>query len=817
MILKLAWRDIYLNWKRSILAIILFSIPVFAIAFITSFGVFDISSRPLQGPTYSASVATTACEDPSDTACLSDLTRNEVPDLQRVEEATGQRGIFYPIYDVPVSIEFGSEQLLTRTNLVFNELGATPPIQPGHILLDENTAQTLGKNVGDTVQISVPEDSAPREFTVQEITKASFYVSNPALNVADIPGLPAPAEIKSASLPDEWYLRWGSDTELAIASHAPDVYVASSKPLSEQPPRGVTLLDEVFQESISASEVAAAIAMAALAVIFLAAVTGPVFAVAARRNLRINAMLSANGATNQQLFGIMLIQGSLIGGLGAALGLAATFLVGLASRIFSGGEFGILFYWDLLLLLVVAAMLCGLCSALVPALLAIRMDPVQALSEGASVRMRSLRWWHFLAPAFFLGFVLLTRHDGDGFFFGIVGCVATAILSGPLMLLLVARTTRLTMPLRLAARDAVRSYMRTVPAIGAIIGCLLLTGMGVLGSTTATELAQPSAVARIHGGMITGPAPIENHLQEIQQDLQAPLRTDFYELHNYIKPLSVDDPRFDPESSFQLETGPINTVVHSSYYHDLIVATPNVIDAIALQLPGTLTTAQVEDLKKQLSEGKAIVSRPDLAATGSVRIKYDEEVVAEFPAIPLDNSDNTAPYALITPETARSHGLETIYANTQFDGGHQSLLRELLFDYQPLQLTSSGSPIDPFVVLALSGLAFLLVFAITLLLVLLSGMESAQERATLRALGAEHCVIRRYSAAQGLVITLAGVIGATVSGMLMFAITWHEISWQMLQDSLLPLAFLVVGVLAVSWLTGYLVSSVSGAQVARDR
>jgi putative ABC transport system permease protein len=253
-------------------------------------------------------------------------------------------------------------------------------------------------------------------------------------------------------------------------------------PSKDQIPTEALVSTTPFFTRTTVVAAALVVTMALLEVILLA---GPAFAVTARRQSRVLAMLSAAGATRRQRRGVVLSTGLVLGAASAGVGLVGGIV--LARAILPAVEpmtsswFGP-FQVPITVVLAIAA--CGLASALmaafVPAWLAGREDVVLVLAGRRAEQTPRARTPIIglalmgLGVASALAATTSTRLDAAGYTTVLLPLAALltvvgAIFVTPLALSIVARlATRLPLALRYAARDSVRHGLRTVPAVAAV-------------------------------------------------------------------------------------------------------------------------------------------------------------------------------------------------------------------------------------------------------------------------------------------------------------------------------------------------------------
>ncbi len=274
-------------------------------------------------------------------------------------------------------------------------------------------------------------------------------------------------------------------------------------------PAGVTQVEADTVRALAL--VAVIVGLGLLEVVLLA---GTAFAVGARRQVRELGLVAASGGSARDIRRIVLAQGIVLGALGATFGVAAGCAIAFAGRPvwerladseITGWAFG---PWEIAAAALVG-LLSGLAAAVLPAIGAARMGPVNALAGRFRTAVRTRRRGTFAGAAMvvagvacgLVGGALLsddfTAYEdalagvaqsgryveaptvGDtplllllsGATLAIVGVV---LLAAPLIGWIARGATRLPLTARLAVRDAQRHRHRTGPATGAIV--IVVTG-----------------------------------------------------------------------------------------------------------------------------------------------------------------------------------------------------------------------------------------------------------------------------------------------------------------------------------------------------
>lgn len=231
-----------------------------------------------------------------------------------------------------------------------------------------------------------------------------------------------------------------------------------------------------------------------MALIEVALLAGPAFAVNARNQARTLALVAMAGGTPAQARRVILAAGVVLGTLATALGLV---LGVVAARVFQPlvqqfqsdwfGPFEV--PWGWLVPVAVFGLFSALAAAVVPARLAARQDPVAVMAGRRADAAPDPRTPVVGLGLLFIGVVgVVLGVNGDGEVVVAASVVSTMvgmILVTPLLVMVVAALAR-SMPfsIRYAARDASRHRGRTVPAVAAVAATV--AGVVAIGIGTAS-------------------------------------------------------------------------------------------------------------------------------------------------------------------------------------------------------------------------------------------------------------------------------------------------------------------------------------------
>lgn len=515
-LLRLAWRDALRARGRSVLVLVMITLPVLAVTAATVvMATSDVSGtenlerrigaadakiefqnvgRVLQEPDTNGSYASMGRPDP------------EVQDLAHVEEVLGRdvRGLAWNTASTKVVTDKGV------TGAEVDAVDLTDPLAAGLFAVDEgrlpratdevvvNTdLASRGFAVGDALEVQ-----GGATYTVVGIGESSAYRGYPRLAGLD-PRL-APTDAETSMSTGTWLVDAGDVTWPEVLALNKLGAAVTSRAVLEDPPPESEWPAEVrsWQQPVDGNTVAIALLIVTMALLEVVLLAGPAFAVGARKRSRDLALMAASGATPPQARRTILASGVVLGvvgaGLGVALGLAAGWAVLPLAQHYSGSWFGPydVVWWQVG---AVAAfgMVSAVLAAVVPAWLASRQDVVAVLNGRRGDRRPSLR-----SPA--LGVVLL----GAGIAVAAYGAVRTGtetliaasallavfgmILLVPVVLVGLARMSRrLPLVLRFAVRDASRHRTRTVPAVAAVAATV--AGVVALGIANASDAAENEA------------------------------------------------------------------------------------------------------------------------------------------------------------------------------------------------------------------------------------------------------------------------------------------------------------------------------------
>ncbi|MCK7675941.1 ABC transporter permease [Corynebacterium pygosceleis] len=825
---RLARRDLTRHRWRSLAAVLLFALPVMAVLVFAG-AVF--SDRTNQGtdptaPYADVWIGQSPCPDTAEHCEAPDAATVALPDRQRMAENLGtdpDDPIATLDTEARISTPGGTSFDRTATALPDTVTGAP---EPGSFMARENTARGLGLKPGDTATVTVL-DSDGDEHAL-ELTYTGPSPSGTFLSLADVPGSRIIDDPDFTGIPETspWQVSYlippeltdtitdGLDTERADRNgvHISDRTTQSGQPapIARDVLRGLTSDSALLNWTL--------LTFALLVVI---AVVTPIFAVAARRQTRLTGLLSATGAAPTHLRRVLLIQGLMIGAVGAVLGSVLSIPVErvLVGAVDPGVE--VHWPWDLALLVIVTSLIVGVGSSLLPALQTGRQDPVVALRGGRSIRIRRFSRPMIIGPVIMLIATWWSVATDSPFTHALTQPLLGLglVLSAPLLLWgTAAVAARFPLPGRLASRDALRSMTRTAPAVGAIAGITFVstTFLSILWLPTTVyegenRLPDDAALFTTTGAIHLTPDTAHERIDGI---LERPRtgRSDIF----------IPEPGRWNSTDWKGLAATGSTTADEEFYLDAPLfqgwnahGLPDVHEKILINdgsavtaLEG-LTDRQRAAIHTALDKGEIVVTDPDLAVDGDAGFgrerrrgpaspehaaqTVDTDGFAVAPAHrgdtateePRDHEVLTHPVTvipldgpgvwLLTPETAAEIGMGTTYAGTLVRTLEPvSTLDSFRMDTkvnrdQPLRVDTANKPPYELLTWMLPLLiACLISYGIVVLLMLLTAAESRRDTDVLTAVGGSPRLLARYVGAQGLIIGLGGAVAGTLAAFVPF-------------------------------------------------
>lgn len=379
------------------------------------------------------------------------------------------------------------------------------PEAAGEVVVTASVLQRLGKQVGDELVSLEPVAT----FTIVGVVDEAMQ-SDAVNSVYAAPGTIPGTGATRYFLPD-LELSWEQVTNLNSSG-----MVVWSRQVILNPPDGVTYLYNGQQGT------GAVLALIGLFGVFeIGVLAGTAFLVGARRQQRTLALLSSTGAERGTLMQTVtatgIVLGAVAGVVGTAVGIGIAWLY---TRLIDDGDAtvfpGFHIPWVMLAVAAVLTVVIGWVAALVPAVIASRVDVMTALrgaTRPAPARSRSLRAGGVLligGAAMAGAAIVVLASTGWGSLSEVTAAenvviivtvaliiAAVVIIAIGLLLLLgrifagLARLTGATaLPLRLALRDLARNPGRAVPVVAVI-----LTTVSIAVFVMSTQAYQQTSAA----------------------------------------------------------------------------------------------------------------------------------------------------------------------------------------------------------------------------------------------------------------------------------------------------------------------------------
>lgn len=506
--LRIAWRDALRHRGRSILVLVMISLPVLAVsAAAVVIKTAEVSGAEAAGRTLGAADARVRTEgrgrvvqgpDPSGGAWAQaeELDYDDPASEAEVRDVLGEEARF-----VPFASGWGRARLDERiidfsttgvdlsdplaAGLFDLESGRLPDVA-GEVVVNDAMLDK-GFAVGDELEVSgstltivgAGRDATSRDFPV--VLGAHDDLPSGAGNVR------------------EWLVAAGPVTWAQVTELNEIGVLVTSRAVLADPPDIASMAEQMGYDTgqdETYAVIALIIVMALIEVVLLA---GPAFAVGARRHARTLALIAASGGTPAQARRVILGSGVVLGLVASAVGLVLGIVVGWALlplvQRFQGTWFGPFdLPWPYLLAITTFGLVSAVLASVVPAFLASRQDVVAVLAGRRGDRRPR-------ASTPVVGLVLLAVGIGSSAYGALVsdsggGEVSIAgsavvsvlgmILVVPVVVSTVARLSgRLPLAARYAARDAARHRTRTVPAVAAVAATV--AGVVALGIANASD------------------------------------------------------------------------------------------------------------------------------------------------------------------------------------------------------------------------------------------------------------------------------------------------------------------------------------------
>ncbi|MFF0294186.1 ABC transporter permease [Kitasatospora sp. NPDC004614] len=566
-------------------------------------------------------------------------------------------------------------------------------------------------------------------------------------------------------------------------------YTLASRQVAAHPPADVPAVEEaVGAQDARERRLMTVATTAAMALLEVALLAGPAFAVGARRARRQLALFGAAGGRPGHVRAVVLGGGLVLGAAGAVLGtvVGAALVAVLRTRIeeWGGSRFGGLTLNPSDLLGIAAVgMVTALLAALLPALQAGRREVLDGLTDRDPVR-RSARWTPLLGLAVVLAGIGLALYGAVAAPTGGMPVVAglstrtLSVLGGatlaelglllftPLLLALLGRLARL-LPVgpRLALRDTARHRSRTGPAVAAVLAAVagaVAVGVHTAGAEAqdraSYRLEQPVGAVRLtlHGDADTMPQLRTAIVQDIP-DLGE--RADLYEA-NYV---------------FCEGCSSVVSAEGGQRYGRDVTRSVVVGDAKVLR---NLLAVRDQAAETALLAGKAVVTDPSYLHDGKAVLRMlgnnmePKDVTVDAVLLERPAAQRYAPL-VISPDTIRGLGLKVVPAGAIWlpttpvtDRAQQRAAATVarLAPHSEFGVERGFRPQSSVVQVALSGFAALVVLGAAVVSTALAADDARRERVLLSAIGARPRTRRTVAGLQAGLISLLGALLGTVSG-----------------------------------------------------
>ncbi|MFS0866443.1 FtsX-like permease family protein [Microbacterium sp. 179-B 1A2 NHS] len=411
----------------------------------------------------------------------------------------------------------------------FRLLDGERPTSDDEAMATPGMLERLGVAIGDAVVVAGAQGEPAQSFTITgTLRRGDMLSSDQQLFLpADASGL-----IDGTRT---WFVEdWQPDVS-TLQDMNVQGFVVYARDLVLDPPDGA----RVYEYRSDSQQGWAMLATGSIVAVFsgylVVLLAGAAFAVAARRQQRSLAVAASVGASRSDIFRVVVLQGTVLGGLGGILGAGIGFgLAALAAAVTDRGAvntfWGVWGYnvpWPLIVGILVFAVVVGTLSAIAPARAATRGDVLGAL-RGARrpLRLDTKRplWGLVLmiggVGAAIAGAAALLALDGaevvdyehplrvPAQFAIVLGPIVFqlgVLMAGHWIITVIARlVSRLSLPARIASRDAAANPSRVVPAFAAIAACVFLAsfGMSAVALSTAGQARTYSWGAPLGGASI---------------------------------------------------------------------------------------------------------------------------------------------------------------------------------------------------------------------------------------------------------------------------------------------------------------------------
>jgi putative ABC transport system permease protein len=725
------------------------------------------------------------------------------------------------------------------------------PTRPGEVLISPSLADRMSAGIGSRVH---PADGPP--LTVTGIAEAPFCISCEQL--VALPGSSAARLVEgdepiNLSTDGAEYL-----VDLPPSASAEALWPALAKQGVGLTPREAYLHPDRY-EGVSSGpgvqnlrDIAMAMLISGLGLLEVVLLAGAAFAVGARRQTRELGLVGASGGSARHVCRIVLAQGLVLGAFGALLGVAFGALVAVAGRpLWEHLENARIMSWSFGPYEIAGAaligLLSGLAAAVIPAIGAGRMRPVDALAErfrtSRSARRRTatagivlmvagvllaLGGDRLLADDFAAYARELKAAAGTGNYIDapspggpmamIVGgallIVAGLVVLAPAVIAgLASPAARMPLSLRLAMRDAARHRHRTGPATSAIavaVAGSVVLAFVLVGNLRAEELryvpSLPPHVLAVSNGE-TDTRGMEDAARQASAELPGATALT---LREPLNPVSEGQSASYPREMYLTPAG-------DACEQGCVSGSPAIAgdDDLNELVAGRALSAGE---RKALAAGTSLVFDRSLLDDGSIRVEVASDgaelKTVDLPArlVRRETFYTSLPSALIPLAAAREQGwdVEATRVLIPFDAGMTAdqvdSARAAAERFGASTYVEEGPDDDSreIALLIVAGVAGFVTLVGVAISVALSAAEGRADLATLGAVGAPPRRRRALAAAQALLVagvgcalgvafgTFVAYAARTTTGSPDFVVPWANLGILMLAVPLLAVAVAAV-------------------------
>lgn len=506
--LRIAWRDALRHRGRSILVLVMISLPVLAVSaaavVLETAEVSGVEGADRQLGSADARLRTEGrgrvvqAPDPVNVGWtpVGDVDPDDPPTAAEVQEVLGPDAELTPLVSGSSRARLG-ERVIDLAVLgvdlsdpvadgLFTLQDGRLPAAPGEVVVNQPMLDK-GLAVGDELDVDgtvLTVVGSGRDATLRDwpvLVGAAADVPEQSTNVR------------------EWLVEAGPVPWSTVLELNDLGVVVTSRAVLADPPDVASMAERLGYDTGRNELLAVVVLIVVMALIEVVLLAGPAFAVGARRHARTLALIAASGGTPAQARRVILGSGVVLGLVASVVGLVLGIVTGwavlpLVQRL-NGEWFGPFeLPWRYLAATTAFGLVAAFLASVVPAWLASRQDVVAVLAGRRGDRRPR-------ASTPVVGLVLLgvgtaasaygavTSDNGSGAYW-IAGAAIVSVLGMilvvPVVVAGLARLARrLPLTARYAARDAARHRTRTVPAVAAVAATV--AGVVALGIANASD------------------------------------------------------------------------------------------------------------------------------------------------------------------------------------------------------------------------------------------------------------------------------------------------------------------------------------------